>query len=194
MSVHRKYISKVNQQDASFSRSIYFYKLLYMFQAVPPPIIRSTKLYIQCQVLSNQYCCYRGWDGTSPDDGRRNRLKHVDQFIEINRSRKRCILLVVLWRYTCDARTCERQSHALCILAMRVASSKTWAFSLGGRYQFSAQTDHYGPGFRCYTQTVQVNADTVLHIMLHDCCSHMYSLLQLFITIPSFDSTHTYRH
>jgi len=139
-------------------------------------------------------CCYRGWDGTSPDDGRRNRLKHVDQFIEINRSRKRCILLVVLWRYTCDARTCERQSHALCILAMRVASSKTWAFSLGGRYQFSAQTDHYGPGFRCYTQTVQVNADTVLHIMLHDCCSHMYSLLQLFITIPSFDSTHTYRH
>jgi len=49
------YISKVNQQDATFSRSIYFYKLLYMFQAVPPPIIRSTKLYIQRQVLSNQY-------------------------------------------------------------------------------------------------------------------------------------------
>jgi len=24
-----------NQQDATFSRSIYFYKLLYMFQAVP---------------------------------------------------------------------------------------------------------------------------------------------------------------
>ena len=28
-----------------------------MFQAVPAPIIRSTKLYIQGQVLSNQYCC-----------------------------------------------------------------------------------------------------------------------------------------
>jgi len=28
-----------------------------MFQAVSPPIIRSTKLYIQRQVLSNQYCC-----------------------------------------------------------------------------------------------------------------------------------------
>jgi len=28
-----------------------------MFQAVPPPIIRSTKLYIQRQVLSDQYCC-----------------------------------------------------------------------------------------------------------------------------------------
>jgi len=38
---------KYNQQDARFSLSIYFYKLLYMFQAVPPPIIRSTKLYIQ---------------------------------------------------------------------------------------------------------------------------------------------------
>ena len=38
---------KYNQQDATFSRSIYFYKLLYIFQAVPPPIIRSTKLYTQ---------------------------------------------------------------------------------------------------------------------------------------------------
>jgi hypothetical protein len=48
---------KYNQQDAMFSRSIYFYKLLYMFQAVATPIIRSTKLYIQRQVLSNQYRC-----------------------------------------------------------------------------------------------------------------------------------------
>jgi hypothetical protein len=39
-----------------------FKKMFYMFQAVPPPIIRSTKPYIQSQVLSNQYCCYRGWD------------------------------------------------------------------------------------------------------------------------------------
>jgi hypothetical protein len=46
-----------NQQDATFSWSIYFDKLIYMFQAVSPPIIRSTKLYIQRQVLSNQYCC-----------------------------------------------------------------------------------------------------------------------------------------
>jgi len=48
---------KYNQQDATFSLSIYFYKLLYMFQAVPSPNIRSTKLYIQRQVLSNQFCC-----------------------------------------------------------------------------------------------------------------------------------------
>jgi hypothetical protein len=51
---------KYNQQDPTFSRSIYFYKLLYTFQAVPPPIIRSTKLYTLPQVSSNQYCCYRG--------------------------------------------------------------------------------------------------------------------------------------
>ena len=49
--------TEYSQQDATFSPSIYFYKLLYMFQGVPPPIIRSTKLYIQRQVLSNQYCC-----------------------------------------------------------------------------------------------------------------------------------------
>jgi len=48
---------KYNQQDATFSRSIYFYKLLHMFQAVPPPIIRSTKLYTHRQILSNQSCC-----------------------------------------------------------------------------------------------------------------------------------------
>ena len=44
---------KYNQQDTTFSRYIYFYKLLYIFQAVPPPIIRSTKLYIQRRV---RYC------------------------------------------------------------------------------------------------------------------------------------------
>jgi len=33
---------KYDQQDAKFSRFIYFYKLIYIFQVVPPPIIRST--------------------------------------------------------------------------------------------------------------------------------------------------------
>ena len=46
-----------NQKDAMFSLSVYFYKLLYMFQAIPQPIIRSITHYIQRQVLSNQYCC-----------------------------------------------------------------------------------------------------------------------------------------
>jgi hypothetical protein len=48
---------KYNKRNATLSRSIYFYKFLYMFQAVPPPIIRSTKLYKLRQLLSNQYCC-----------------------------------------------------------------------------------------------------------------------------------------
>jgi hypothetical protein len=102
---------KYNQQDATFSRSIYFYKLLYVFQAVPPPTIRSTKLYIQRKALSNQYYClllsWMRWNGVrqyltlyvqfcAPDNGRRNRPKNVEQFIAINRSRKRCILLAVL--------------------------------------------------------------------------------------------------
>jgi hypothetical protein len=38
---------KYNQQDATLSQFIYFYKFLYMFQAVSPPIIRSTKLCIR---------------------------------------------------------------------------------------------------------------------------------------------------
>jgi hypothetical protein len=40
----------------------FFLKMLYMFQVVPPPIIRSTQLYIQLQVLSanNAAICYRG--------------------------------------------------------------------------------------------------------------------------------------
>jgi len=63
-----------NQQDATFSRSIYFYKLLYMFQTVPPPINRTTKLYIQRQVLSNQYCClllsWMRWNACVPSHPR----------------------------------------------------------------------------------------------------------------------------
>ena len=40
MSVHRNIIPKYSQQDAKF---LYlFLKTLYMFQAVPPPIIRNT--------------------------------------------------------------------------------------------------------------------------------------------------------
>ena len=45
-----------------------FLQTLYMFQAVPSPIIRSTELYIELQVLSTNTAasCYRGWDGTAP--------------------------------------------------------------------------------------------------------------------------------
>jgi len=44
--LRRKQPLKYNQQNATFSRSIYFYKLFHMFQAVPPTIVSSTKLYI----------------------------------------------------------------------------------------------------------------------------------------------------
>ena len=39
-----------------------FLQIIYIFQAVPPPIIRSTKLYIQLQALSTNTaaCCCRG--------------------------------------------------------------------------------------------------------------------------------------
>jgi len=55
MSVHRKYISKVQPTRCNVFSIYFFYKLLYMFQAVPPPIIRNTKLYKKRQVLTNQY-------------------------------------------------------------------------------------------------------------------------------------------
>jgi len=39
-------------------------------------------------------------------DGK-NRPKHVERLTEINKSEKRCILLVVLWEHINDARTYE---------------------------------------------------------------------------------------
>jgi len=70
-----------------------------MFQTVFLSIIRSTKLHTQRQVfvrpwsdkyptLYVQFC--------APDDGWKNRLKHVECLTEINKFEKRCILLVVL--------------------------------------------------------------------------------------------------
>jgi hypothetical protein len=41
MSVHRNIIPNYSQQDATFFIYL-FLQTLYMFQAVPPPIIRST--------------------------------------------------------------------------------------------------------------------------------------------------------
>jgi len=73
-----------------------------MFQAVPPSIVRSTNLYIQRQSIVKPILLSAAIvdeiKRSAPNDGRRNRLKHVEQFIEINISRKRCILLVVLQR------------------------------------------------------------------------------------------------
>jgi hypothetical protein len=45
------------------SQIIYCSKTLYMFRTVLPSIIRSSKLRIQQQCMSNS-CCYRGWAGS----------------------------------------------------------------------------------------------------------------------------------
>jgi len=78
---------KYNQKDATFSRSIYFYILLYMFQALlrPSSGAQNCTYSVRYCLTNTAACCYRGWDGT---DGRRNRLKHVEKFIEINKPRE----------------------------------------------------------------------------------------------------------
>ena len=43
----------------------------------------------------------------APDDGRKNRLKHVERLTEINKFEKRCVLMVVLCDYINHARTYE---------------------------------------------------------------------------------------
>ena len=58
---------KLQPTRCNFSWIYLFLQTLYMFQAVPPPIIRSTYLYIQLQILSTNTAasCYRGGDGTN---------------------------------------------------------------------------------------------------------------------------------
>ena len=49
--LRRKCIPNHDQQDATVTQFIYIRKLLYMFRVYPPPIIRSTKLYLQYPVF-----------------------------------------------------------------------------------------------------------------------------------------------
>ena len=46
MSVNHEYISKLQRNKMQRFLIYLFLQTLYMFQAVPPPIVRSTKLYI----------------------------------------------------------------------------------------------------------------------------------------------------
>jgi len=55
----------------------------------------------QCLMLYVQFC--------APDDGLRNRLKHVQQFIEIIDRENVESCWLYFRGYTCDARTYERQ-------------------------------------------------------------------------------------
>ena len=45
------YIYKVQPKRCNFSQFYLFLQTRYMFQAIPPPIVRSTKLYVQRQVF-----------------------------------------------------------------------------------------------------------------------------------------------
>ena len=65
MSMHRNIIPNYSQQYATLFIYL-FLQTLYMFQAVPPPIIMSTQLYIELQVLSTNTAasCYRRRVGT----------------------------------------------------------------------------------------------------------------------------------
>jgi len=75
--------------------TVYFiYKLFYMFRVVSPPIIRSTNICIYSQPLllpvPKPTGSNNGWlepDSVdtviyAPDDGWRNRPKHVEQFTD----------------------------------------------------------------------------------------------------------------
>jgi hypothetical protein len=93
---------QVQPTRCNVTQFIYFCEMLHMFQTVPPPIIRSSKtVYTASDTLSNLYCylplswqlALKGWQSIrcciysfwAPDDGRRNRLKHVEHFAEINK-------------------------------------------------------------------------------------------------------------
>jgi hypothetical protein len=99
---------KTNQM-LNISNIFYFGTTLYMFWMVFSSIIKSLRLYIQhhtTQVLwlfaSKQpqklYDIYLILYAQSqnPDDGRKDRPKHVEGFRRRNNLRNRCILLVVL--------------------------------------------------------------------------------------------------
>ena len=111
--------------------------MLYMFQAVPPHIIRSSILYIQHPVLCQTFtatchCCGRDSISSTtvarsskgstkypmlyiqywaPDDVRRNRLKHVEHFTEINKLCKAasCWLNLKIRLRCTDPRTSNRE-------------------------------------------------------------------------------------
>ena len=92
---------------------IYFYRRSTCFRRFLRPSSGAQKLYLKLQLLSTNTaaCCYRGWDGTqlhliydsigwqylklyvqlcAPDDGRRNRLKHVGR-LPVAWKRRQCL-------------------------------------------------------------------------------------------------------
>ena len=121
--------STTNKCDVS--QFIYFCKTLYMFLTGFPSIIRSSKLHIQRQVFvrplllpaaSSLYVQF--W---APDDGLKNRLKHVQRLTEINKLRN----VASCWLYSANILT----MHGL----MNV---KLWFSLLYRAYCFNSQLFH----------------------------------------------------
>ena len=110
-SVHRKRIFKCNQQDATLHNLFISVKCSTCFRRFLRPSSGAQKLYIQHRVLCQTFTVTCHCHGTSsnssttvagsskvftkypmlyiqfwaPADGRRNRLKHVEHFTEINK-------------------------------------------------------------------------------------------------------------
>jgi len=95
-----------------------------MFQAVSPPVIRSTKLYIQRQVMSNQYCClllsWTRWNAV-PSRPREHilyfKLPDVgnglfdSETLSCLRTKNLCTLVILCWLSPFDSSRC----YYLCI-------------------------------------------------------------------------------
>ena len=101
-----------NQQDAQYLKFIYFGTTLYMFQTVSPSIVRSLRLYKQHQVYviqvlwplaskqpQNLFGMMLHVQYQTPDDGRRDRPKHVERCSTINKFEILCIWLILLQKY-----------------------------------------------------------------------------------------------
>jgi hypothetical protein len=76
-----------------------------MFRTIFPSIIRSSRLHIQQQASAASsteqqlfyICLLLNVQSWAPDDGRKDRPKHVECFTRTNNLRNRCILLVLLY-------------------------------------------------------------------------------------------------
>jgi hypothetical protein len=84
-------ISIVNPTRCTNSSNLFYFGItLYMFQTVFPSIIRSWRLYIQQQVYASKQTAVPAWHvpvavctSWNPDDGRKDRLKHVECYSKI---------------------------------------------------------------------------------------------------------------
>jgi hypothetical protein len=96
-----------------FLKCVYFGITLYMFRTVFPSIIRSSRLYIQQQVRLTYTCCCMYI--STPDDGRKDRPKHVECYSKINKFEK----LVHLIGFTIEIHIILSDSFLRCRLDAR---------------------------------------------------------------------------